>query len=356
MLQVATLISARQRLVCLSLVAVSAGTLSACRSTTTVAPPVSPDTWAVVDGRAITKAEVEKAYQRNRDESQAPPSDEEALAAKLTVLDDLITQDLLLAKATALMITVPDSEIDTAYADAKKGIDDAAFQQELTKRGLSVADMREGLRRQLIGQKVLEREVTSKVAVSDQEVTDFYNANKAQFNVPEDAFHLAQIVVTPVRDAQPANRSGDDATTPQEATNKVNTLMKRLSEGAAFGELAMDFSEDPQTAPRGGDLGLVPISAVQRAPAALRDAVLAMMPGRARVVNQGGALSIVLLVSKEAAGQRDLSTPGTKDTITNTLRARREQLLRGAYLTGLRTDAKVTNYLARQVVEKNGKV
>jgi peptidyl-prolyl cis-trans isomerase SurA len=80
------------------------------------------------------------------------------------------------------------------------------------------------------------------------------------------------------------------------------------------------------------------------------------MPGRARVVNQGGALSIVLLVSKEAAGQRDLSTPGTKDTITNTLRARREQLLRGAYLTALRTDAKVTNYLARQVVEKNGKV
>jgi len=118
----------------------------------------------------------------------------------------------------------------------------------------------------------------------------------------------------------------------------------------------MDYSEDPQTAPRGGDLGLVPISAVQRAPAALRDAVLTMMPGRARVVNQGGAQSIVVLVAKEAAGQRNLSTPGTKDQITQTLRVRKEQLLRAAYLTALRTDAKITNYLARRVVAGNGKI
>jgi len=340
----------------LTLGVLAATALSACRSTSTPAtPPVSPDTWAVVNGRPITRGEVDKAYERNRDASQTL-STEETLAAKMGVLDDLITQDLLIAKATALTITVPDTEIDTAYADAKKGIADDVFQQELTKRGLSVADMREGLRRQLIGQKVLEREVTSKVAVSDQEVTDFFNANKSQFNLPEDSFHLAQIVVTPVRDGQPANRTGDDATTPQEATTKVQMLMKRLSEGAAFGDLAMDFSEDPQTAPRGGDLGLVPISAVQRAPAALRDAVLTMTPGRARVVNQGGAQSIVVLVAKETAGQRDLSTPGTKDQITQTLRARKEQLLRAAYLTTLRTDAMVTNYLARRVVEGNGKV
>jgi peptidyl-prolyl cis-trans isomerase SurA len=341
----------------LTLVVLATTALAACRSSTSApaAPPVSPDTWAVVNGRPISRGEVDKAYERNRDASQTL-STEETLAAKMGVLDDLITQDLLIAKATALTITVPDTEIDTAYAEAKKGIADDAFQQELTKRGLSVADMREGLRRQLIGQKVLEREVTSKVAVSDQEVTDFFNANKSQFNLPEDSFHLAQIVVTPVRDAQPANRTGDDATTPQEAMTKVQMLMKRLSEGAAFGDLAMDFSEDPQTAPRGGDLGLVPISAVRRAPPALRDAVLTMMPGRARVVNQGGAQSIVVLIAKETAGQRDLSTPGTKDQITQTLRARKEQLLRAAYLTTLRTDAKVTNYLAQRLVAGNGKI
>ena len=62
--------------------------------------------------------------------------------------------------------------------------------------------MREGLRRELLTQKVIEQEVGSKIAVTDQEVTDFFNANRAQFNVAEEAYHIAQIVVTPVRDPQ----------------------------------------------------------------------------------------------------------------------------------------------------------
>jgi hypothetical protein len=103
-------------------------------------------------------------------------------------------------------------------------------------------------------------------------------------------------------------------------------------------------------------MGLVPVSAVRQAPAALRDAVLNTEPGNARVVNEGNALRIVMVVSREEAGQRDLSTPGTRDQITQALRARREQLLRNAYLDAVRTDAEVTNYLARRLVEGSGKV
>jgi peptidyl-prolyl cis-trans isomerase SurA len=192
------------------------------------------------------------------------------------------------------------------------------------------------------------------VSVSDQEVTDVFNANRAQFNLPEDAYHLAQIVITPVREQQLANRSGDDAATPQAAAAKTAMIMERLKAGASFGDLAMDYSEDPETAPRRGDLGLVPLTAVKNAPAPLRDAVLNTQPGNARVVNQNGAQTIVLVLSHETAGQRDLSTPGTKDQITQALRTRKEQLLRTAYLTSMRTKANVTNYLAQRVVEANG--
>lgn len=333
----------------------AAGLGAACQSrpATPPAPAITADTYAVVDGRQITRTDVDKAFERNRDPQQGM-SDEEMLGAKLSLLDDLITQDLLIARARVLMIEVPEAEIDKAYQDAKKNIPDDAFQQELTKRNLTTTDMRESLRRQLISQKVLERDVTAKVAISDKEVTDFFNANRAQFNLPEDAFQLAQIVVTPVRDAQIANRSGDDATTPEAMNTKIQMLMQRLQQGASFGEMAMDFSEDPETAPRGGDLGLVPVSAVRRAPAELRDAVLSMQPGRARIVNQGGAQTIVLLVARETAGQRDLSTPGTRDQITNALKGRKEQLLRTAYLTSMRTKADVTNYLAQRVVDANG--
>jgi peptidyl-prolyl cis-trans isomerase SurA len=208
----------------------------------------------------------------------------------------------------------------------------------------------------LLSQKLLDKEVTSKAAPTDQQVTEFFNANRAQFNLPEDAVHLAQIVVTPARDQQIANRTGDDATTPEAANAKVKMLMERLNQGTPFADLARDFSEDPESAPRGGDLGLVAMSAVKQAPPAMRDAALQMAPGRARVVNQNGALVILYVVAREPKGQRDLSTPQVKQQITDALRGRKEQLLRTAYLTAARTDAQVVNYLARRVVEGQGKV
>ena len=55
-------------------------------------------------------------------------------------------------------------------------------------------------------------------------------------------------------------------------------------------------------------------------------------------------------------GQRDLSSPGVKDQISNALHGRKEQLMRAACLTAMRSDAKVVNYLARRIVESNGQV
>ena len=330
--------------------------VAACRSSApATSNEVSPDTWAVVNGEEITRDEVDKAFRRMQDLAQ-PLSEEEALTGKLSLLEELIMSEILLARAAAMKIELPETELDTAYNEAKKSITDEAFQQELAKRNLTAADMRDGLRRELLAQKVMDREVVSKITVSDQEITDFFNANRAQFNLPEDAYHIAQIVVTPTPDQQIANRTGDNATTPQAAASKVQMLMERLKGGAAFGDLARDYSEDPESAPRGGDMGLVPLSSLKQAPPALRDAVLKVTPGAARVVSLPGAHTIVFVVSRETAGQRDLSTPGVRDQITQALRGRKEQLLRAAYLTAARSEAEVENHLARRIVEAGGKL
>ncbi len=329
---------------------------SACRSTTaTPAAAVSADTWAVVDGRTIARDEVDRTYRRTRDASQTLSS-EETLTAKLNLLNDLIVQDILLAKAGVLKLDVTPSELDTAVATASKNIAADAFQQELTRRGLTAADMREGIRREMLAQKVIEQDVGSKIAVTDQEVTDFFSVNRAQFNVPEEAYHIAQIVVTPARDPQIANSTGDDATTPEAALAKVQMLLERLKTGASFRDLAMAYSEDPESAPRGGDLGFVPLSRLKQAPPPLRDAVLNKQPGAVSVATMGAAHTLVLVVAHELAGQHDLSTPGVREGITGTLRSRKEQLLRTAYLTAVRGDAKVVNYLARRLVESQGKM
>jgi peptidyl-prolyl cis-trans isomerase SurA len=333
------------------------GVAAACRSTPAApaGPAVTADTWAIVNGREITRSAVDTAYRRTRDNSPAL-SEEETLTAKLALLNDLILQEVLLEKAGALRLDVSQSDLDTAYANAMKNITGAAFQEELTRRNLTPTDMREGLRREMLAQKVIDQEVGSKIMVTEQEITDFFNANRAQFNVPEESYHIAQIVVTPVREPQVANGTGDDAATPQEAAAKIQMLMERLKAGASFRDLAVGYSEDPDTAPRGGDLGLVPISRLKQAPAPLRDAVLKKEAGTVNVASVGGAHTLVLVVAHEPAGQRDLSMPAVRERISGTLRARKEQLLRAAYLTAARSDATVVNYVARRLVESNGQM
>jgi parvulin-like peptidyl-prolyl isomerase len=276
------------------------------------------------------------------------------MTAKLSLLNDLIVQDILLAKATTLKVEVPQTDVDAAYSNASKNIADAEFQQELSRRGLTPADIRDGLRRELLAEKVITQEVSSKIAVSEQEVQDFFNANRAQFNIAEEAYHVAQIVVTPVRDARVGNRTGDDATTPQAAAQKVQMLMERLKAGASFRDLAVGYSEDPESAARGGDLGLIPMSQLRQAPPPLRDAVMNKEPGSVNVAASNGAYALMLVVAHEQPGQRDLTMPAVRDGITQTLRGRKEQLLRAAYLTSIRSDAQVVNYLARRLVESKG--
>jgi len=64
----------------------------------------------------------------------------------------------------------------------------------------------------------------------------------------------------------------------------------------------------------------------------------------------------VAVIAHEQAGERGLSTPGVKEGITQTLKDRKEQLLRTAYLSAARGDASVVNHAARRVVESQGKV
>ena len=317
--------------------------------------PPSGDAWAVVNGHEITRDDVEKAYRRAAPANQQP-AEEEALTAKVNLLNELIVQSLLLEKGKQLKIELPEAELDKAYLDAKANIPEDAFLAELKGRNLSAADMREDLRRNLLAQKVVDKEIADKITVTDADISAFYEANKPAFNRNEDAVHIAQIVVTPVREQQRTNRTGDDASTPQEATAKAQMLMAKLKGGATFGDLAADYTEDPESGQRGGDLGFVPVSALQQAPPALRDAVFKSAPGTVQLVSQGGAHTIVLTIAKDTKGQKDLSMPSVKEAIRTTLKGRKEQLIRAAYLTALRNDAKVENVLAKKVIETKGKI
>jgi peptidyl-prolyl cis-trans isomerase SurA len=119
----------------------------------------------------------------------------------------------------------------------------------------------------------------------------------------------------------------------------------------------MDYSEDPASSGSGGDLGYVPESSLSQSDPALKKTVLSLKPGQTSgVIVLRDSYRILKLVAKEAPGQRQLSDPTVLQSIRDNIRNRKEQLLRAAYLAVARNDAKVTNYLAQQVVETSGKL
>lgn len=316
-----------------------------------------PDVWAVVNGKEITRQDVEKIF-RSRVNAEAPaPSQEEALSLKLGILDELITSEILLERANQMNLMASDAEVDDKFTESKSPYTEEEFQKKLQETGLTVDDLRGDIRRELSIQKLLNREVVAKIAITDQDVTDYYNKNRAQFNVAEPQYHIAEIVVTPRPDPTVHNRKNDKATNEMEAGKKTAMLMQQIDGGADFGQLAMDYSEDP-SASTGGDLGFQPQSAFNKSDPVLKNAVLSLKAGQVTQpirVKDGGYM-ILKLIAKETAGQRELSDAQVQQAIRDGLRTRKEQLLRSAYLVEARDDAKVTNYLARQIIEFSGKL
>ena len=343
----------------LPLAAMLFGVLAGCNKQTQHAA----DVWAVVNGKEIKRDEVEKYYRTRVNPEGPEPSQEEALSLKLNVLDELINNEILLERAKKLNLEASDGEVEDKFTEMKSPFTEEEFQKQLKQGGISVDDLKRNLRSQLSIQKLLNREVVAKITITDQDVNDFYHANKAQFNVAEATYHLAQIKVTPRKEQQIRNRKNDDSTNEAEAARKIKMLEDRLSSGADFAALAADYSEDMNTASTGGDLGFVPESGLNgpQVDSALKKAVLALKPGQVSPPIQardpdGVGYHILKLISREAPGLRGISEPQVQQTIRDTLRNRKEQLLKAAYLAVVRDEARTTNYLARQVVEAAGKL
>ena len=317
----------------------------------------APDVWAVVNGKEIKREEVDKYYRTQVNPEGQEPALEESLSKKLNVLDELIYNEILLEKAKKLNLEASDGEVEDKFTEMKSPYTEDEFQRRLSDQAMTVEDLKFQLRRQLSIQKLLNREVVAKITITDQDVTDFYNANKAQFNVAEPQYHIAQIVVTPRKEQQIRNRKNDDATNEAEAQRKVKMLMDRLNSGADFAQLAMDYSEDLNTAGTGGDLGYVPESALNQSDPALKKTVVGMKPGQVSPpIQLKEGYRILKLITRESPGLRGISDPQVQQTIRDTLRNRKEQLLRLAYLAIARDGARVTNFLAEQVIEAAGKL
>jgi peptidyl-prolyl cis-trans isomerase SurA len=313
--------------------------------------PSDREVWADVDGQPIYRDEVERIYRSRLATGTDAASAEQVLSFKLNILNELINNQILVAHAAHARITASEAEVDGKVAQLQSAYSSEEFQNKLKEQGLDLADLRRELRHGIIITKLINKEISSRISVSDSEIAEYYARNKATFNVPETEYHLAQIQVTPVADREVRNLKNDDAKTLVAAERKVQALYARLRAGEDFAAVAQAYSEDPRTAAGGGDLGFIPASALNTNPQ-LKQVVSALKVNQISGIMRGpDGYHIVKLLGREERGQRLLSDVQVQNAIRQTLRNEKEQLLKAAYIEVLRNRAKVTNYFAEQTVK-----
>jgi len=306
---------------------------------------------AKVDGQPIYRDQVERVYRSRQSAGPDSNSPEEAMSFKLNVLDELINNQILVEHASHAGITVSEAEVDNKVAELQSPYSAEEFRKRIRDQGLEMEDLRKELHQTIIITKLLNKEIVSNIKVSDADIAAYYERNKANFNVPETAYHLAQIEVTPVADPEVRNLKNDDAKTPAAAERKIQALYARLRAGDDFATVAQEYSEDPRTASGGGDMGFIPASALDSTPQ-LKQAVLTLQVNQfTGIIRSASAYHIIKLLGKEPAATHTLSELRVQNAIRQTMKNEREQLLKAAYIETLRDRAKVENYLAQEIVK-----
>lgn len=338
-----------KRLLFLALPVLGCALLVGCRK----AP--SENVAATVNDRPITYEQLDKQYQFSFVDSERISPDERA-NRRMEVLRSMVDHEIMLQRAEKLSLMAVDSDVDAALAEMRAPYTREEFQRELEQRNMTEEDLRAQLRRDLSVQKLLNREITAHITITDQDVTDFYEANKTEFNFPEPQLQLAQILVTPGADLNVTNLRQDSAQTPEQAEAKIKAIEARLKRGEDFAMVARNYSEDPNSAPNGGDMGFLNESSLSQTAVELRSAVLDLQPGQISSIVESpeGYYRIFKLISREPAGQRQLDDPRVQQTIRDQLRNRKDQLLKNAYYEVARNEARVVNYYALEITEAKG--
>ena len=209
-------------------------------------PAQLPEVVARVNGETISGKELEDAIRAISGRAGPIPPDERDRVYR-GVLDDMIGYRLMIQEAKARKIAVADAEIDAQVAQIRSQFpNDAQFQQALTAQNTTLEAVRNDTRDEMSAAKLVDSEIASKIAVKPEAVTDFYNKNQDKFQ------QGARVRASHILIGIPQNA---DAATKQQAKSKAEALLKDLKAGKDFAEAAKANSQDPGSAPNGGDLG-----------------------------------------------------------------------------------------------------
>ncbi|MDR3415958.1 MAG: peptidylprolyl isomerase [Nevskia sp.] len=248
---------------------------------------------AVVNDSVVLQSELEQAIRVAESEMRErgispPPGD----TVRTQVLERLVLMRLQTQRAKEAGIKVDDRELNDVIAkiaDQNK-MSVPQFVESVKSEGLDYTALREQIRDQVLVNHVRQKEVDSRIVVTDQDIDQFLSANRTD---DQSEYHLAHILVAIPDAASPEVRD--------KARAKAEGILKRLRDGEDFAQLAIAGS-DGQQALQGGDLGWRKSSSL---PTSFASAVPRLAPGDvSNVIEASNGYNIIKLVEKREAGER----------------------------------------------------
>ncbi|MEO6363256.1 MAG: peptidylprolyl isomerase [Caldimonas sp.] len=249
---------------------------------------------AVVNQELVTNGELQQRLARIREDAarsraELPPP----ALLRQQVLDSLIDERVLITNAREIGSRVDEAELDRAVGNVatQNQLTFAQLKARLAKEGLSYAKFRENIKDQMMVERVREREVMSRIKISDIEV-DALLAQRRDAAGANAQINIAQILV--------AVPDGASVSLAAEKRQRALAALARVRGGEDFAAVAREVSEDGNRA-QGGEIGLRP---AERLPDLFIKSVQNLQAGEVgpELVRSGAGFHILKLVERKDAG------------------------------------------------------
>jgi len=157
-------------------------------------------------------------------------------------LEQIIDKTIVEQEAKQAGITVSDEELDFTLKEMKSRfkLDETEMEKALKKQNMTEESFRQQWRFQLLTQKLMEAKVKGNVAVTDQEIKEYYQQTYGDYEEGVSEIRIAHILIL---------NNGPDA------LRKATKIADEAKAGEDFPKLAKEYSQDTMSAQNGGDLG-----------------------------------------------------------------------------------------------------
>jgi len=249
---------------------------------------------AVVNQELVTNSEVNQRLARVREEAARSKATLPPLSAlRKQVLESLIDERVMVTNARDTGARIDDPEIDRAVANVatQNQMTLAQLRERLRQEGIPFTKYRETIRDQIMVERVREREVVSRIKVSDAEIDEVIEKRRKAAGTSTQ-INVAQILVTVPEGA------ADGVVAERRA--RADSALNRVRGGEDFATVAREISEDSNRA-QGGEMGMRP---VDRLPDLFARAVQGLKPGEVApdLIRSGAGFHVLKLVDRKDGG------------------------------------------------------